>query len=213
MTRHLDELEQRAPGAAAGVVAAARAAATAVAACAGERPAVRRRFGLPAADVSVVVQLWALTGALTGLGVLLGLLAPALAPAGTPRPTLHGTLGEAASIWLHNLRILAAPLILAAARWGAGRGTRLLGDAIVTATFLASPLLVGAAIGRHGTQLLAYLPHVPLEWAALSVAAAAWVAARRQRPKIPSLVAYVAAATALAGLAALIETVAIPLAT
>ena len=173
------------------------------------RPA--RRFPAPwLSPISCVLALWALTGALTGLGVLLGLLMPALAPAGAPHPTLHGTAGEAISILSHNLRILAAPLILAAARWAAGPITRLLGDAIVAAILIVNPLLVGAAIGEHGPGLLAYLPHLPLEWAALSTAAGAWLAARSSRRAAPSLVAYAAAATTLAAIAAVIETLAIP---
>jgi len=159
------------------------------------------RCPLPTSHTSRVLALWALTGALTGLGVLLGLLIPALAPAGTPHPTLHGTASEAASIFAHNMRILAAPLILAAARWETGPTTRLLGDAIVAATMIVSPLLVGAAIGDHGLQLLAYLPQLPLEWAALSVAAGAWISARRARLEIPSLVAYAASVTTLAVIA------------
>lgn len=168
------------------------------------------RCPLPTSHTSRVLALWALTGALTGLGVPLGLLIPALAPAGTPHPTLHGTTSEAVSIFAHNMRILAAPLILAAARWGTGRTTRLLGDAIVAATVIVSPLLVGAAIGGHGLQLLTYLPHLPLEWAALSAAAGAWLSARSTRLAASSLVAYAAAAITLAAIAAVVETLAIP---
>jgi hypothetical protein len=173
------------------------------------RPA--RRFpARPLSSISCVLALWALTGALTGLGVLLGLLMPALAPAGTPHPTLHGTAGEATSILAHNLRILAAPLILVAARWAAGPITRLLGDAIVAAILIVNPLLVGAAIGEHGPGLLAYLPHLPLEWAALSTAAGAWLAARRARASARTLAVYAAVALLLAAAAALIETLASP---
>ncbi|MGH2941629.1 MAG: hypothetical protein ACRDLN_02475 [Solirubrobacteraceae bacterium] len=135
---------------------------------------------------------------------------PALAPAGTPHPTLHGTAGEATSILAHNLRILAAPLILVAARWATGPITRLLGDAIVAAILIVNPLLVGAAIGEHGPALLAYLPHVPLEWAALSTTAGAWLTGRRARAPARSLVAYAVVALLLAAGAALIETLASP---
>ncbi len=85
--------------------------------------------------------------------------------------------------------MLAVPLILAAARWGRGAVTRTVGDAIVAATLIFSPLLVGSAIGRHGLELLAYLPHLPVEWAALSVAVAAWLTGRRGNTPISALAA------------------------
>lgn len=158
-----------------------------------------------------LMALWALTGALTALGVLVGALLPAIAPGGTPHPTLHGSTDEALSIFAHNLRVLAAPLILAASGWATSRITRAVGDTIVLATVLVSPLLVGAAIGRHGSQLLVYLPHVPIEWAALSAAAGAWVTVRLgHSPARRAAVPYGALAIALAALAAVIETVAIP---
>jgi len=165
---------------------------------------------MPTSHAGRAAALWALTGALTAAGVLLGVLVPSSAPAGIPHATLTGTPDEALSIFVHNMRVLAAPLILAAARWGTGRTTRAIGDAVVAATLLANPLLVGAALGRHGTELVPYLPHLPLEWAALSVATGAWLAARRLRLAAHTLVAYAAIATTLAIVAAVLETVAIP---
>jgi hypothetical protein len=158
----------------------------------------------------VVLALWMLTGALTILGVLLGHTWPAIAAGGTVHPTLHGTVGEASSIFAHNARVLTAPLILATAHWGRGLVTRALGDAIVAATLLVSPLLVGGALGRHGTGLLAYLPHLPLEWAALSIATSAWVTSRRGDTRARTLAAYAAAALLLATTAALVETFTTP---
>jgi hypothetical protein len=170
----------------------------------------RRSLTVPATHCGRVLALWVLTMALTGVGVLVGVLLPGLAPPGTPHPTLYGTGGEAAGIFAPNARVLAAPVILAATRWGTGPITRGLADAIVIVVVLSSPLLVGAALGRHGTQLLAYLPHVPLEWAALSVAAGAWLTARHDRPPARTIAAYTALALAFAAFAAILETLAIP---
>lgn len=133
----------------------------------------------------------------TAAGVLLEPLAPGLAPGGQPHPTLHPTLGAGAEILLTNLRVLAAPYLLAAFRWPQKPRTRTLGDLLIAALVLENTLAVGLAFARFGDQLLPYLPQLPLEWAALSCALAAWLTARRhQRPRV--LVAYGAATLALA---------------
>ena len=142
----------------------------------------------------------AITVALTG----------SLAPGGHPHPVLHGTPSEAVELFAHNLRALFAPLILALARWGRGRLTRTAGDVIVAAIVLANTATVGAALGRFGTTLLPYLPHLPLEWSALTLATCAWVAQRTGPPR-PRLVArYAAGTVALAAGAAVLETFAVP---
>jgi len=165
----------------------------------------------PRRHVRCVAEIWTLTVGLTAAGVLIGLLAPAFAPGGTPRATLHGSAAEGAGILVHNLRVLAAPVILAAAGWAECRATRLAGDAVVVLITVSSPLAVGAALGRHGPELVRFLPHVPLEWAALSIAAAAWVTATRGgRLTGRVLAAYAVAAIAAAAVAASVETLAVP---
>jgi len=165
----------------------------------------------PPGHVRCVAAIWMLTIGLTAVGVLLGRLIPALAPGGTPHATLHGTAGEGAGILLHNLRVLAAPVILAGARWAEHRATRLAGDTIVAAIVVCSPITVGAAVGRHGPELVRFLPHVPLEWAALSIAAGVWLTVRRHgRPASLALVAYAIAVLVAAMAAATVETVAVP---
>jgi hypothetical protein len=62
-----------------------------------------------------------------------------LAPGGTPNATLHGSADEGAGILLNNLRVLAAPVILAAAGWAEHRATRLVGDAVVVLITVSSP--------------------------------------------------------------------------
>ena len=166
----------------------------------------------PPGHVRCVAAVWMLTVGLTAAGVLLGRLDPALAPGGTPHATLQGSAGEGAGILLHNLRVLAAPVILAGARWAEHPATRLAGDTIVAAIVVCSPLTVGAAIGRHGPELVRFLPHLPLEWAALSIATGAWLTVRRRggRPASLALVAYAIAVLVAAMAAATVETVAVP---
>jgi len=172
------------------------------------RLALARR---PRGHVRCVAAVWMFTVGLTAAGVLLGRLVPALAPGGTPHATLHGSVGEGAGILLHNLRVLAAPVILAGARWAEHRATRLAGDTIVAAIVVCSPLAVGAAVGRHGSELVRFLPHVPFEWAALSLATGAWLTVRRRgRLAGLALVAYAIAVVAAAMAAATVETVAVP---
>jgi len=147
----------------------------------------------------------------TATGAAIALVAPGVAPAGAPHATLHGTPSEAASILLANLRVLAAPIILTAARWDGGRVTRTIGDAIVLADLVVTPFLVGAALGIHRTALVPFLPHVPIEWAALSTAVAAWLSARRSpSTSWRTIASYAAVVVVLAAASAIVETVAVP---
>jgi hypothetical protein len=127
-----------------------------------------RRLGAAAACV------WLLTAS----GVLLALFAPALASSTHPHPTLHGTLGELASVAANNLRVLAAPFLLTVFRWPGGRMTRRLGDLVIATLIAENTIAVGLALGRWGDRLLPYVPQLPLEWTALGIAGAAWLTAR-----------------------------------
>ncbi|HEV7806757.1 MAG TPA: hypothetical protein VGO80_13110 [Solirubrobacteraceae bacterium] len=150
---------------------------------------------------------------LTVLGAVASAVWPELGPSRHPRPTLHGTPGEAVSIFVTNARSLIAPLLLSAGRWHTGRATRHIGDAIVAAVVIANPVMVGLALGRHPTELLAYLPHLPLEDAALTIAASAWVVRRlpgADRRPTAHVLRYVALTLAVALLAAVVETYAVP---
>ena len=98
---------------------------------------------------------------LTAFGVLLARLAPALAPSAHPHPTLHGTLGELASVIANNLRVLAAPFLLAVFHWPGGRITRRLGDVLITALIAQNTLAVGLALGRWGEPAAAIRAAAP----------------------------------------------------
>ena len=110
-----------------------------------------RRLGAAAACV------WLLTA----FGVLLARLAPALAPSAHPHPTLHGTLGELASVIANNLRVLAAPFLLAVFRWPGGRLTRRLGDLLIAALIAENTIAVGLALGRWGEPAAAIRAAAP----------------------------------------------------
>jgi hypothetical protein len=169
-------------------------------------PAARRCLpGVPARTHSrhlavAAACVWLLTAA----GVLLAVLLPGLAPSTRPRATLHGTLGELASVIANNLRVLAAPFLLAVFRWPSGRLTRRLGDLLISALIAQNTLSAGLALGRWGGRLLPYVPQLPLEWTALGIVGAAWMNAR-DGGRRHELAAYALATLALTITAAAVE--------
>jgi len=106
-----------------------------------------------------------------------------------------------------NLPALSVPLLLAATLAGQGRAWRLLGDLVTATVMVANAGLVGAALGSWGTRLAPYLPHLPLELAALTCSSAAWWS-RRDHPR--PLWRPAASVLCLAALAALLEVYATP---
>jgi len=145
--------------------------------------------------------------------VIAAMVKPELGPATAPHPTLHGTPDEVVSIVVQNLRTLIAPLLLIAGRWHTGRVTRHVGDLLVATLVIANATLVGLALGRYPTQLPAYLPHLPLEDAALAIAAGAWLAHRtkqRTDARAPSLSRTALLTLTATIAAAIVETYAVP---
>jgi hypothetical protein len=161
----------------------------------------------PVAIVGVAIA------AITLLAALAGALDPALGPAGHPHPTLHGTLREAIGIGWTNGRQLVMPLVLVAGRWPTARLTRYLGDVLVGGLLVVNPVTIGLALGRFPITLLPYLPHLPLEDAALATAVAAWLSRRlpstRGRPP-RSIRRYAIWTFTLTALGALVETFLVP---
>jgi hypothetical protein len=143
------------------------------------------------------------------LGALLALLDGSLIDFPAPHPTLHPTLGAIASIFANNLRALAVPFILIAFRFPSSRPSRIAGDALVAGLLLANGVQVGFAIGRWQGRLVPYLPHLPLEYLAASVAAGAWLSGRRSQP-LATTVRYGALTVALLGAAAVVEVLLTP---
>jgi hypothetical protein len=162
----------------------------------------------PGVDLRTVCWCWLALAATTALAAAAAVAWPGLAPATRPHAELHPWAGAVASILLNNLRVLAAPFILVAARFGRTRGSRLVGDAIVTAILAGNAVDVGLALGRWRGTLIPYVPQLPVEYLAAAVAAAAWLSARRGHTgTAPS---SGAATIALTGAAAVIEVLLTP---
>jgi hypothetical protein len=90
-------------------------------------------------------------------------------------PTTHALL---VSRFFGNVRIASLPLLLMFVGAGRRPGPRAIGDAVVTGTLSLNALLVGAALGVHGSRLLPFLPHLPFEWAAFGCSAVPWLLGR-----------------------------------
>jgi hypothetical protein len=163
-------------------------------------------------DLRAIFTCWLALDAVTALGAVAAIVWPALGPATGPHATLHPSAGAAASIVLNNLRVLAAPFILVAARFERARGSRLAGDAIVAAILVGNAVAVGLALGRWRGALVPFVPQLPIEYLAAATAAAAWLGARsRARPYGPRIaVLNVAATIALTATAAAIEVLLTP---
>jgi hypothetical protein len=122
----------------------------------------------------------------------------------------------AASIFLHNLRALAAVwgllLIARSALWNADvpgrlfRTLRLSGEVLLGAAVAANVIVVGASLGAYGTRMLrAILPHGPFEVAAYSLAIALYLQGRRALP-LRLVLPVTALSVAALALAAVLET-------
>lgn len=143
---------------------------------------------------------------LTAVATLLGAIVPPLAPSGRPHPTLHGTLGDALSILANNARVLAVPFLLVLLGFPRSRVGRGAGDLILMALTAASTIPVGLELGRWQGRLLAYLPQLPLEWTALTLAIDTWVIARKGHVTVRRLAPWAAVTLALLIAAASLET-------
>ena len=148
----------------------------------------------------------------TAVSALAAMAWPALGPAARPHATLHPCLEPIASILLNNVRVLAAPFILVAARFDRGRVSRLVGDAIVAAILVGNAIAVGVALGRWRGALIPFVPQLPVEYLAGATAATTWLNARRHSPlSAPWIAASGAVATlGLTAAAATIEVLLTP---
>jgi hypothetical protein len=154
---------------------------------------------------------WLALDAATALAAVAAIVWPALGPAARPHATLHPSAGAVASIVFSNLRVLAAPFILVAARFEHARGSRLVGDAIVAALLVGNAIAVGLALGRWRGALIPFVPQLPVEYLAAATAGGAWLAARRHaRISGPRIAVTGVATIALTAAAAAIEVLLTP---
>ncbi len=99
-----------------------------------------------------------------------------------------------------NLRLLAVPFALALLGFQHSRRARGFGDLVVAAVVTLNALRVGLALGRYGTELIPYIPQLPIEWLARALSTSAWMSARRgaqpRELRAASLLTLLAAVTA-----------------
>ena len=126
---------------------------------------------------------------------------------------------EAAGIFIHNLRALAAVwgmLLIARSGFSVAREgqpgvvhqtLRRLGEALLGAAVAANVIVVGASLGAYGTRMVgAALPHGPVELAAYSLALALYLQGRNRLLPIRHVLAMAALSISVLALAALLET-------
>jgi hypothetical protein len=83
-------------------------------------------------------------------------------------------------------------------------------DVWVGVTVAGNAALVGAAIGANGMTAVVWLPHLPLEWAALANVTAGYLHGRRTAAPARTLARRAGVATVLLAMASLVETLATP---
>ncbi len=148
--------------------------------------------------------------AFTAAGFLLAAVDPELDASGRPHPTLTGSLDGALWILQNNARVLCVPFLLCLLGFPVSRPGRVAGDVFVAALAATSAIPVGVELGRWHARLLRYLPHLPVEWAALTVAIHAWLIARHKHASARQLARHAVLTLALLAAAASLETWATP---
>jgi ABC-type glycerol-3-phosphate transport system permease component len=130
----------------------------------------------------------------------------------------RGSPAQAFSIFTQNLRVVALPLLGAAALTGLSRHRqsrnmlRALLDAVLSLSLVANLTLLALSLAGYGLERLApWLPHLPVEFAALAIALDIYLTARRPGAlSTRALLGAAALCTAALALAAVIETYATP---
>jgi len=189
------------------------------------RPAIEAAL-VEAPTRAETAQLAARTAGVITIGVLLVALVVRAGFAASARRWLAfqfagipASPGEAASIFIHNLRALAAVLgmlLIAQSGHSAARNSQpgvvhqtlqRFGEALLSAAVAANVIVVGASFGAYGTRMVrAVLPHGPVEFAAYSLALALYLQGRNRLLPIRHVLAMAALSISVLALAALLET-------
>ncbi|HUH80965.1 MAG TPA: hypothetical protein VLZ06_06525, partial [Solirubrobacteraceae bacterium] len=134
-------------------------------------------YRFPGVPAHLSTALWILAHNARGLAGVLGLLLVAQLAARSPGPT-------------------RAQLVLRSA-----------GEVVIAGAIAANLLVIGAAIGGYGTQMLvAMLPHGPVELSAYSLALGLYLSGRRRALPVVHMAVVACASVALLALAAALET-------
>lgn len=153
-------------------------------------------------DLRIACLCWVTLAAATALGAAAAIAWPALGPTTRPHAMLHASVDAIASILLNNARVLAAPFIVAVARFGATRVSQLAGDTIVATILLGNAVAVGLAVGRWRGALIPFVPQLPIEYLAAATAATTWIDARRHNATLLAPQTAITSAATTIGLAA-----------
>ncbi len=184
----------------------------------GRKPmAAPQLTGAPArtrAATQILLGLWGLTAIATILVATVGPLHTVARDVLTGlgldlrarEPTMHALLTRLAG----NVRIAMLPVLLAATGAARHPSSRAIADAVIAGTLALNATLVGAALAVCGRPLVAFLPHLPLEWAGLACCAAPWLLARRNTPRRGDTLISAAAGVLLLACAALVENLSNP---
>jgi hypothetical protein len=139
-------------------------------------------------------------------GAVRRVLGARLNPQQNPPPKIEQVL----TLLAHNLPLAAWPLLLGVVGVHRQRLARRVTDVVVAAWIAVNALPVGPAIGVYGPPLLAYLPQLPFEWAALALGASGWCLQRRAPLTVREAVTLLALIAGTLFCAAALETFAVP---
>jgi hypothetical protein len=119
-------------------------------------------------------------------------------------------LGYVLALAAHNLPIAGWPLLLPVLGAHRHRIARLCVDALLAVALIVNAAPVGAALAVYGTRLLAFIPQLPFEWAALALGPGTWLCQRKRALAPRQALAVLGVIAALVVIAAALETVAVP---